>query len=63
MESLKARIDAIADDARAAEIAKRKQLAVEHPELAAWHADMKRTFGKPKSFRIRVNGVIVYEKK
>ena len=63
MESLKARIDAIAAAAPAKALAERQKRRELYPGLAAWYDDVAKAFGKPKSFRIRVDGVIVYEKK
>jgi hypothetical protein len=59
--SLKARIDAIAADASAKALAERQARRERYPELAAWYDDLAKVFGKPKSFRIRVDGVVVYQ--
>lgn len=60
---LQSRIARYAAAAPAKALAERQARRERYPELAAWYDDFARVFGKPKSFRIRVDGVTVYEKK
>ena len=58
---LQSRIARRAAEAPAKALAERQKRRELYPGLAAWYDDVAKVFGKPKSFRIRVNGVIVYQ--